>query len=136
MADLIRILLVDDEAIFVENLMKVLSRRGMQVQAAGNGFEAMKAFDPEAFDVVILDLKMPGMDGLTTLEAIRRKDPSIPVILLTGYIDLDKVTQSLKLGATEVLLKPCPIDTLVSAIENARERRIFADEVGGIGGKG
>lgn len=128
MVPLIRVLLVDDEEIFVESLTKVLMRRGMVVRVALDGFTAITSISAEEFDVIVLDMQMPVMDGLTTLKAFREKDPLIPVILLTGHIDVEQVTQALKMGATEVLLKPCPIETLLSAIENAHERKAIARE--------
>jgi DNA-binding NtrC family response regulator len=74
---------------------------------------------------------MPGMDGLTTLKAIRERDALIPVILLTGNIDVKQVSEALKEGAAEVLLKPCPVENLVSCIEDAYERKGFATNVAG-----
>jgi DNA-binding NtrC family response regulator len=71
---------------------------------------------------------MPEMDGLMILKAIRDRDTITPVILLTGYIVIERVTEALKMGVTEVLLKPCPVETLVSAIENAHERKAIAEE--------
>ena len=121
MSDAIQVLLIDDEKIFVESLTKVLKKRGMEVRAAYDGPTALEAHSAEEADVIVLDLRMPGMDGLAVLNEIRRRDTLTPVILLTGHIDIDRVTQVLNKGATEVLLKPCPIDTLISAIENACE---------------
>jgi DNA-binding NtrC family response regulator len=83
----------------------------------------------EEFDVLVLDLRMPGMDGLATLKAIRQRDALTPVILLTGNIELKQVSDALQEGVAEVLLKPCPVDILVSSIENAYERKGFATEV-------
>ena len=125
----IRVLLTDDEELYVEYLAKVLRRRGMKVHTAPDGSKALSLLSQEEYDVIVLDLRMPGMDGLATLEAIRERDALTPVILLTGQMDLDRVTLALKAGAAEVLLKPCPVETLVSAIENANERKAAAKEV-------
>ena len=124
----IRVLLIDDEKVFVDSLTKVLTRRGMEVQSALDGYSGLQLLGREGFDVIVLDLRMPGMDGLATLKAFREQDTLTPVILLTGAIDLKQVSQSLQEGAAEVLLKPCPVETLVSAIENAYERKGFATE--------
>ena len=129
MVDSIKVLLIDDEKLFVESLTKVLKRRGMAVRAAHDGWTGLELLEKEEPDVIVLDLKMPGLDGLATLEKIRLKDLLTPVILLTGHIDLDRVTQFLSKGAAEVLLKPCPIETLVSAIEDACEMKLITREV-------
>jgi DNA-binding NtrC family response regulator len=129
MSESIRVLLVDDEKIFVDSLIKVLSRRGMKVRAAYDGLTALDLVSKEESDVIVLDLRMPGMDGFATLQAIRSKDPLTPVILLTGYLDIDRVVQVMNKGIAVVLLKPCPIDTLVSAIENACELKTISKEV-------
>jgi DNA-binding NtrC family response regulator len=129
MSDSIRVLLIDDEIIFVESLTKVLKKRGMQVLAAHNGLAGLELLTTAEVDVIVLDLRMPGMDGLATLGEIRLRDPLTPVILLTGHIDISRVTQMMSKGATEVLLKPCPAETLVSAIENACELKAINREV-------
>jgi DNA-binding NtrC family response regulator len=129
MSNGIRVLLIDDETVFVESLTKVLTRRGMNVQSASNGARSLELLTDDGFDVIVLDMRMPGMDGLATLRAIRDRDPLTPVILLTGHIDLKQVSDALKAGAAEVLLKPCPVQDLISSIENAHERKGFALEV-------
>ena len=129
MASSIHVLLTDDEELYVEYLAKVLRRRGMKVDTAPDGSRALSLLAREEYDVIVLDLRMPGRDGRAALEAIRERDGLTPVILLTGQMDLDRVTLALKAGAAEVLLKPCPVETLVSAIENANERKAAAKEV-------
>lgn len=129
MSAAIQVLLIDDEIMFVQSLTKVLKKRGMGVRAAHDGPAALELLSTEEPDVIVLDLRMPGMDGLAVLNEIRRRDTLTPVILLTGYIDIDRVTQALDKGAAEVLLKPCPIDTLISAIENACEFKDISREV-------
>ena len=125
----IRVLLIDDERIFVESLTKVLKRRGMEVKAAFDGLSALKLLSHEEPDVIVLDLRMPGMDGLAVLEEIRAKDSLTPVILLTGHLDIDRVVQVMDKGVALVLLKPCPVETLVSAIENASESKAISKEI-------
>ncbi len=129
MTSQIRVLMIDDETVFVNSLTKALSRRGIRVQSAPDGHRALELLINEGFDVIVLDMRMPGMDGLATLKAIRESDTLTPVILLTGHIDLKQVSEALKAGAAEVLLKPCPVENLVSSIENAFERKGFAAEV-------
>ena len=125
----IRVLLIDDERIFVESLTKVLKRRGMEVKAAFDGLSALKLLSSEESDVIVLDLRMPGMDGLAVLQEIRAKDSLTPVILLTGHLDIDRVVQIMDKGVALVLLKPCPVETLVSAIENASESKAISKEI-------
>jgi two-component system, OmpR family, response regulator len=129
MPEAIRVLLIDDEKLFVESLTKVLKRRGMVIRSAHDGQTGLELLAEAEPDVIVLDLRMPGLDGLATLEKIRVMDLLTPVILLTGHIDIDRVTQILNKGAAEVLLKPCPIDTLVSAIENACEMKAINKEM-------
>ena len=123
MSDPIRVLLIDDEQIFVESLIKVLKRRGISVQSAHDGSTGVELFAQGEYDVVVLDMRMPGMDGLATFKAIRDRDSATPVIFLSGHMDIHQVSQALKDGCAEVLLKPCPIDNLVSCIEDAYERK-------------
>lgn len=125
----IRVLLIDDEKVFVDSLTKVLTKRRMRVQSAPDGYRALELLTNQEFDVIVLDLRMPGMDGLATLKAIRERDALTPVVLLTGHVDVKQVSEALKEGASEALLKPCPVEDLVSCIENAYERKGFATDV-------
>ena len=123
-----RVLLTDDEVVFVESLAKILRKRDFQVVTAHDGGAAVAAVECEAFDAIVLDLRMPGMDGLATLEEIRRRDPFVHVLLLSGHAELEKVETALRRGAADYLLKPCPVDALVSAIEDGCERTALARE--------
>ncbi len=129
MTNRIRVLLVDDEKVFTDSLTKVLIKRGINVQTAADGYKALKLLRNGGLDVIVLDMRMPGMDGLDTLKAIREHDTLTPIILLTGYIDVKQVSDALKEGASEVLFKPCPVENLVSCIEDSYERKGFAAEV-------
>ncbi|HOI94351.1 MAG TPA: response regulator [Syntrophobacter fumaroxidans] len=129
MAESIRVLLIDDEVLFTESLLKVLRRRGMAVRTAPDGPTGLELLSKEESDVIVLDVRMPGMDGLATFKAIRELDPVTPVIILSGNIDMKEVSEALKMGCDEILLKPCPLDTLVSSIENAYERKCFSMDV-------
>jgi YesN/AraC family two-component response regulator len=101
----------------------------MAIQTAENGQEALDVLSREQFDVIVLDVRMPVMDGLTALRIIRQTDSLTPVLLLSGQADLAYVSEAMKGGGTDYLLKPCDIDALVSAIENARERKAIGKEV-------
>jgi DNA-binding NtrC family response regulator len=120
---------VDDEKIYVDNLAMILRKKGMSVCTAYDGEEAIKCLEQEEFDAVVLDVRMPKMDGITALTMCKKIDPLTPVLLLTGGgVELSRMTQALKCGTSEILLKPCPIETLVSAIENASERKAITRE--------
>jgi DNA-binding NtrC family response regulator len=125
----IRVLLIDDETVFVDNLAGILTRRGMQVQSVNDGLKALDLLTNELYDVLVLDLRMPGMDGVELLKAIRERDIHTPVIVLTGNMNIKQLTEALKEGVAEVVLKPCRIDTLISCIENTYERKTFATQV-------
>jgi DNA-binding response OmpR family regulator len=119
MADKIKVLMVDDEEQFRSTTSKILTRRGYATTIAGSGEEAIEVLKKESQDVVILDVKMPGMDGHETLAEIKRIDPDVPVIMLTGHGALESAKESLKHGAFDYLTKPCEIDLLAAKISDA-----------------
>ena len=129
MTSRIRVLLIDDETVFVDSLTKVLTRRGFRVQSASDGLKALELLTNEIFDVLVLDMRMPVMDGIATLKAIRERDALTPVVVLTGNPNMKQLAEALKEGAADVVLKPCPVDMLVSCIENAYERKCCAIDV-------
>ena len=120
------VLAVDDEVEYLDSLKCVLSSRGFKVDTASDGMSGVALFEKQQFDCVLLDLKMPGMDGLATLRAMRRHDRFTPVLLLTGCGEIPSVLSALKNGSEGFLAKPCPIEDLVSAIEDASERKALA----------
>lgn len=122
----IRVLLVDDEVNFTASMEKVLRRRGFVVTVAANGLIALPLIAKEHFDVVVLDIKMPGMDGTHVLSEIKRLSPDIPVILLTGHYSLSEKEDSLEGGAYAYLLKPYPILKLVDVIVAAASNKDIA----------
>ncbi len=113
------ILLVDDEARFRVTLSKRLGERGQDVTAVSSGMEAIAELKERDYDVVVLDVKMPGMDGLETLTALKKIRPHTQVILLTGHASMDSSIEGMRLGAFEFVLKPCDIDQLLELIEAA-----------------
>lgn len=114
----IKVLLVDDEVGFTAGLNKVLSNRGFDVKEAKDGLMALSMIGGEHFDVVVLDIKMPGMDGNQVFKEISRLTPETRVIVLTGHYCLLEEEDVWK-GAYAYLLKPCPIMKLVALIEAA-----------------
>ena len=121
--DPIRVLLVDDEESFVEYLGKRLSARGMQVTTSLSGEKALERVKEQAFDVVILDVRMPGMSGVETLREMRQARPEMQVIMLTGHASIESGVEGMKLGAFDYLVKPCDIEVLTKAISEAHAQR-------------
>ena len=122
-----KILLVDDEIIFTENMAKLLTSRGYLVTAVNNGESAIIMLEEKDFDVVVLDLKMPGMDGITTLKEIKKLGLFTETLILTGHGSVDTALEAIKIGAYDYLAKPCEIDELVEKIEGAWQQK-DADE--------
>jgi DNA-binding NtrC family response regulator len=118
-----RILLVDDEKDFVEMLTLRLEEIGEEVLQAYSGLESLEKLKEKEVDVVILDVKMPGMDGIETLQEIKKNYPLVEVIMLTGHGTIETAVQGMKLGAYDFLIKPADFDDLTSKLNKARERR-------------
>ena len=114
-----KILLVDDEVVFTGNISRLLTTRGYVVTAVNSGDNAIQALEEEDFDVVVLDLKMPGMDGITTLKEIKKLGLFTETLIPTGHGAIDTALEAMKLGAYDYLTKPCEIDELVDKIEGA-----------------
>ena len=118
----INVLLVDDEKQFVTNMARILKVRGFDVTTAFDGYQAVDAIKyGGGFDVVVLDVKMPGLDGVATLGEIKKRAPDTEVIMLTGHATLESGTQAMRKGAYDYLMKPCDIEDLVEKIKEAHE---------------
>jgi DNA-binding NtrC family response regulator len=122
-----KILLVDDETVFTDNMSKLLNARGYRVTAVNSGEDAISALKQDRFDVVVLDLKMPGMDGLTTLREIKTLGLFTETLILTGHGSIDTAMEAIKLGAYDYLSKPCEIEDLVAKIEGAWGKKDMAE---------
>ena len=118
-----RILLVDDEKDFVEMLTLRLQEIGEEVLQAYSGLESLEKLKETEIDVVILDVKMPGMDGIETLQEIKKNYPLVEVIMLTGHGTIETAVQGMKQGAYDFLIKPADFDDLTAKLNKARERR-------------
>jgi len=123
-----RTLIIDDEVEFSQTLAERLTMRGLKVDTAISGTEALEKARKTTFDVVILDLVMPGMDGIETLKRLRAIKPDLQVILLTGHGTIEKSVESLKLGALDFLEKPANLDDLLAKIGEAKDNRLLAIE--------
>jgi DNA-binding NtrC family response regulator len=118
-----KILLVDDEEIFTRNMAKLLTTRGYKVTAVNSGDAAIRALEANPVDVIVLDLKMPGLDGISTLKEIQKLGLFTQTLMLTGHGSIDSALEAMKLGAYDYLTKPCEIDELVAKIEGAWKRK-------------
>jgi DNA-binding NtrC family response regulator len=133
-----RVLLVDDEVEFVETLGERLEARDFFVITAGDGTAALAAIAEHNFDVVVLDVMMPGLSGIETLRKIKEQEPLVEVIMLTGHATVDTAIEGMKLGAFDFLIKPTETPQLVEKIERAcrrkreQEERIREAEIEGI----
>ncbi len=123
-----KVLLVDDEVEFVETLAERMRARGLDVRTANSGNEAIENVEKNVFDAIVLDLAMPGMDGIETLKRLREMDPSLQIMLLTGQGTIHVATEAMKLGVIDVLEKPTDIEVLIKKIKEARANRIMLAE--------
>ena len=121
------ILLIDDEAIALSNLSHVLEREGYAVTACNDGESGLAAMQSTLFDLVLTDLRMPGIDGMDVLRHIRETTPEVPVIMITGHATLDSAVEAMKAGAHHYIAKPFRLDeareVVRSALELSRARR-------------
>jgi len=117
------VLLVDDEAPFVSALAKRLTKRGLHVTTAASGDEALDFLEQIDADVIVLDIRMPGLDGLETLAEIKRRVPEVEVIMLTGHGGSDDVVEGMSLGAFDFLVKPCDVELLRQLVEEAAAKK-------------
>lgn len=123
-----KIMLVDDEERFLATTQKLLSKKGVEALTAMSGAEALEKLRSHTVHVVILDVKMPGMDGIQTLKAIKRQFPLIEVIMLTGHATVESAVEGLKSGATDYLMKPTDINEVIRRAEEAFEKRRRLEE--------
>ena len=119
----IRVLLVDDETEFLETLSKRLARREIEAFKASSGEEALEFLAANDVDVVVLDVKMRGMDGIETLKRIKAAKPQQEVIMLTGHASMEAAIQGMQLGAFDYIMKPADINQLLYKIEDARKKQ-------------
>lgn len=124
----VKVLLIDDEPQFVEVLAERLEARGFTVQTALTGDEGLAKLQEQEADVVILDVQMPGRDGVEILREIKRIKPLIEVIMLTGHATIESGIQGLKLGAYDYLMKPTDTEDLVAKILRAYARKSEQEE--------
>jgi len=119
-----KVLLVDDEVAFTETMTKRLTKRDLDVAAVFDGPSALKHLEKNpSVEVVILDVKMPGMDGIDVLTTIKTRFPLVEVIMLTGNATVESAIEGMKLGAFDYLMKPCDQDVLIEKVDQAATRK-------------
>jgi DNA-binding NtrC family response regulator len=123
-----RVLLVDDEERFRTNLQKMLKAQGLTVQGVNSGAAALTELQAQPYDIIVLDIRMPGMNGLTTLAEIKKINPGVEVIILSGHASMDAAVEINKLGGYDYLMKPCPLEDLLFKIDAAYEKKVERDK--------
>jgi DNA-binding NtrC family response regulator len=119
----IKVLLIDDEIGYVNVLSNRLSKRGFAVDKANSGSEAFRILRKGSFDVAILDLKMPDLDGIEVLKILKKMAPEMAVIMLTGHGSAAAAHEGIRQGAYDYLIKPCELQELIAKIMEAYEKR-------------
>jgi two-component system, OmpR family, response regulator len=125
-----RVMIVDDEQDFLETIVKRMQARSIDVTGAESGYKALELLDGRDFDVMILDVKMPGMDGIETLREIKKKKPLTEVIMLTGHASVESGIQGMQLGAFDYVMKPVALDELLEKVRQAYERKVIQEGQG------
>ena len=123
-----KVLLIDDEVEFLEALSERMEIRGMDVSTAENANAAVAAINSGDYDAIVLDLQMPDMNGIDLLKVIRKTNPDMQVILLTGQATLEAGIQAMKLGAMDFMEKPADIDALTDKIKKAQAKKMVIVE--------
>jgi len=126
----LRLLIVDDEVEFLHAMERGLSRRGFDVALAETGIEALEQLISHSFDAVVLDVKMPGIDGVTVFREIKGDYPDLPVVLLTGHANIEQAFETSREGVHDYLAKPCDVDTLAHILRKVVARRAGRLDVG------
>lgn len=118
-----KVLVVDDEDDFRETIVKRLKGRNLDATGVASGEEALNVMAQEGFDVVVLDVRMPGMDGIEALKEMKKRWPLTEVIMLTGHASVESGIQGMQLGAFDYVMKPVPLDELLDKMRQAYERK-------------
>ncbi|MCX6543304.1 MAG: response regulator [Acidobacteria bacterium] len=129
MSSQVRVLLIDDETVFLDSMSKVLRARGYLVGVARDGAAGLEELGIHDYDVVVLDQRMPGMDGVTTLDHIRSTHPILPVIMLSGQAQMATAVDAMTHGAVDYLLKPALVEKLCERIQTAMEKKTLLEHL-------
>ncbi len=121
------VLLVDDEEEFLETLVKRLTKRKLDVTGVTSALDAIRVLKEKPVDIVVLDVKMPGMDGMEALRQIKSTSPDVEVIMLTGHANMEAAMQGMELGAFDYLMKPMDIDELLYKLQDAYKKKTLRE---------
>jgi len=122
------VLLIDDDQDFLDVMSERMEARGLEVSSTMSAEEALEMIKQDSYDVIILDLQMPGMDGIDALKAIKEIQPEAQIILLTGHATVEKGVEAIKLGATDFIEKPADMESLTRKIKKAHAQKIMIVE--------
>jgi len=122
------VLLVDDESEFLDTLVKRIKKRNVNAHGVASGEEALAFLNQQPVDVVVLDVRMPGMDGIQALREIKQRYPLIEVIMLTGHASLEVAIEGMELGAFDYMMKPIEIDELLYKLQDAYKKKSIHTE--------
>ena len=125
--DNFKVMVVDDELDFLETIIKRLQARKIEVTGAESGDKALELLADQDYDVIILDVKMPGMDGIEALREIKKRKPLTEVIMLTGHASVESGIQGMQLGAFDYVMKPVALDELLEKMRQAYERKVIQE---------
>ena len=126
MKDRAKILIVDDQEVVCLSYFRSLAKANYHAQVARGGIEALRAMEQQAFDLVFLDLRMPDLDGITVLKAIKQNWPDCEVVIITGYPTIQTAKEAVRLGAWHYLVKPVSPDDVVKAAQDAMTHKGWA----------
>jgi DNA-binding NtrC family response regulator len=126
--DVFNVLLVDDETEFLDTLVKRIKKRNVNAYGVGSGEDALAFLNQNPVDVVVLDVRMPGMDGIQALRQIKQQYPLVEVIMLTGHASLEVAIEGMELGAFDYMMKPIDIDELLYKLQDAHKKKFIQSE--------
>ncbi|MBU1230620.1 MAG: response regulator [Proteobacteria bacterium] len=130
MPELTKVLVVDDEKRFADNMAKLLEVNGLLAEKVYSGEEALKELHRHDYDVVLLDMRLPGLTGKGTLERLREAEVAAKVIVLTGHASTDDAVELLRLGAFDYILKPCKTEKILELIDRAHRKKLEDERAG------
>ena len=122
------VLFVDDEVDFLDTLIKRMKKRRVNVAGVKSGEEALEWLTGNTTDVVVLDVRMPGMDGIKVLKEIKKTNPLVEIIMLTGHANLEVAREGMQLGAFDYLMKPIDIDELLYKVQDAYKKKSIQEQ--------
>ena len=121
----LNVLFVDDEVDFLDTVLKRMKKRDVNVAGVESGEKALELLEKEPVDVLVLDVRMPGMDGIQALREIKKNHPLVEVIMLTGHASMEVAIEGMELGAFDYLMKPVDIDELLYKIQDAYKKKLI-----------